>query len=70
MAETENSQTKATNSNPCGVDLNWLAGRKIVRVTNELAVITIEFDDGLVFKVQALMYKGEPFLGISPYKEP
>lgn len=71
MAELENSQqNKATNANPCGVDLNWLAGRTIVRVTNELAAITIEFDDGLVFKIQALLYKGEPFVGISPYKEP
>lgn len=70
----ENKETVKTNSdtaqNPCGVDLNWLAGRKIVRVVNELAQVTFEFDDGLVFKIQALLYKGEPFVAMTPYKDP
>jgi hypothetical protein len=65
---TDTSNKK--NENPCGVDLNWLAGRTIVRVTNELAMLTFEFEDGLVFKVQALNYKGEPFVAMTPYKDP
>ena len=67
----ESNQANTTDgSNPCGVDLNWLAGRRVVRVTNDLAMLTFEFDDGLIFKVQALTYKGEPFVAMTPYKDP
>lgn len=70
MSDEVKTKTQTDGSNPCGVDLNWLAGRKVVRVTNDLAMITMEFDDGLVFKIQALNYKGEPFVAITPYKDP
>ena len=68
VVAADNSRKK--NENPSGVDLNWLAGRTIARVTNELAMLTFEFEDGLVFKVQALNYKGEPFVAMTPYKDP
>ena len=55
MSEEVKTKTQTDGSNPCGVDLNWLAGRKVVRVTNDLAMITMEFDDGLVFKIQEII---------------
>ncbi|HEX2916103.1 MAG TPA: hypothetical protein VH186_35410 [Chloroflexia bacterium] len=54
----------------CSVDWSWLAGRKIVRAENDLQNMVFEFEDGQTFTVQALMYKGEAFLGFKPYKDP
>jgi hypothetical protein len=69
MEETKQTETANANAG-CSVDWSWLAGRKIVRATNDLQNIVIEFEDGLVFKVQALMFKGEAFLSFNPYKDP
>lgn len=54
----------------CSVDWAWLEGRKIKRVVNDLQKLIIEFEDGLVFKVQALEYQNKPFLSFTPYKDP
>ncbi len=61
---------KPTAADGCGVDLSWLEGREIKRITNDLQNIVIEFEDGLIFKVQSLSYKGQPFLSFNPYQDP
>jgi hypothetical protein len=77
MEETiENNKEKsgkveAQNDNGgCTVDWNWLKGRVIANVWSDLQNIIITFEDGLVFKTQVAMYKGEGFLAFVPYKDP
>ncbi len=54
----------------CKVDWSWLEGRTIASVTSDLQNLNLTFIDGLSFKVQALNYKGQPFLGFNPYQNP
>ncbi len=32
--------------------------------------VTLTFESGLVFKVRALLWRGQPFLGFDPHKRP
>ncbi len=75
MGETQETSVSAETKNQakndgCGVDWSWLAGRKIAHATNDLQSMTIEFEDGLTFKIQTMLYKGEAFLSFTPYKDP
>ncbi len=54
----------------CSVDWNWLQGRTIADATSDLKSLTIRFEDGQTFKIQALTYKGEAFLSFTPYQDP
>ncbi len=54
----------------CSVDWSWLQGRTIADATNDLKSLTIRFEDGQTFKIQALTYKGEAFLSFTPYQDP
>ncbi len=72
---TDNQPLKAkeqTNGqdNGCSVDWSWLAGRKIATAHNDLRTLTIQFEDGQTFKIQAISYKGDSFLSFTPYKDP
>ncbi len=64
------AQTINAADQGCTVDWSWLNGRAIASVTSDLQNIIIQFEDGLTFKVQALNYKGQPFLSFNPYKNP
>jgi hypothetical protein len=54
----------------CSVDWTWLQGRTIAAVTSDLKTLTIWFEDGQTFKIQALTYKGDAFLSFTPYQDP
>jgi len=69
-AEKPAQSQSGTSEQGCGVDWSWLEGRTIAHATNDLQNMTIEFEDGLTFKIQALLYKGQSFLAFSPHKNP
>jgi hypothetical protein len=54
----------------CAVDWSWLAGERIVAVTNGLDTLTITFESGLVFTTRALLWQGKPFLSFDPHARP
>jgi hypothetical protein len=58
------------NNDGCTVDWDWLKGRVIANVWSDLQNLIITFEDGLVFKTQVALYKGEGFLAFTPYKDP
>ncbi|MDB5081916.1 MAG: hypothetical protein JWP00_3840 [Chloroflexi bacterium] len=71
----EESQAKAVThttekKDGCSVDWSWLQGRTIAAATNDLKSLTIQFEGGQTFKIQALTYKGEAFLSFMPYQDP
>jgi hypothetical protein len=54
----------------CEVDWSWLLGERIASIRNRLDVIEIQFESGLVWKVEARLWKGAPFLAFDPWKAP
>jgi hypothetical protein len=54
----------------CAVDWSWLAGERIVSVTNGLDTLTLTFESGLVFTTRALLWQGKPFLSFDPHARP
>ncbi len=69
---TENQANSTTNQSDqgCSVDWSWLKDRVIASATNDLQNLTITFEDGQTFKIQALNYKGQAFLAFTPYEDP
>jgi hypothetical protein len=54
----------------CEVDWSWLVGERVVEVHNSLEAVTIKFENGLEWKIQAQLWKGAPFLAFTPWKRP
>ena len=54
----------------CAVDWTWLEGEEIAEVRNGLDTITFRFRSGLVFEVQARLWKGAPFVAFKPHERP
>jgi hypothetical protein len=54
----------------CAVDWSWLAGERVRSVTNGLDSLVVTFESGLVFKVRALLWQGQPFLSFDPHAAP
>ena len=54
----------------CQVDWTWLAGERVAKVQNSLDALTITFESGLEWKIQARLWKGAPFLAFAPYEKP
>jgi hypothetical protein len=54
----------------CAVDWSWLGGERIKEVRSTLDVLTITFESGLEWTVQARLWKGAPFLAFTPYEAP
>ena len=54
----------------CAVDWSWLAGEKIVHVHNSLEAVTLRFESGLEWTIQARLWKGAPFLSFAPHEPP
>lgn len=69
-SQVKNVPSAAENQAGCSVDWDWLQGRTIAAVTNDLKTLTIRFEDGQTFKIGALTYKGEAFLSFTPYQDP
>jgi hypothetical protein len=51
----------------CAVGWTWIEGERIAAVTNSLDTLTIRFASGLVLEVQALLWKGKPFVSWKPH---
>ncbi len=70
MEESQANPPAYEKQDGCSVDWRWLQGRTIAGATNDLKSLTIRFEDGQTFKIQALTYKGEAFLSFTPYQDP
>lgn len=70
MEEPQAKTVSQVSNDGCSVDWHWLQGRTVTDATNDLKTLTIQFEDGQTFKIQALTYKGEAFLSFTPYQDP
>jgi hypothetical protein len=52
----------------CEVDWTWLAGQKIRDIRSSLDALTITFESGLTWTVQARLWKGAAFLAFDPWR--